>query len=79
MSRQELAEAVNAAVFAETGRVSALTANYVGKLEAGLHRWPIESTRRVFRAVLGAERDADLGFFIVYGTRAGTEDTVRVL
>jgi len=75
MSRQELAEAVNAAVFAETGRVSALTANYVGKLEAGLHRWPIESTRRVFRAVLGAERDADLGFFIVYGTRAGTEDT----
>ena len=38
MSRQELAEAVNAHVFATTGRVANLNANYIGKLERGTHR-----------------------------------------
>ncbi|GAA3758390.1 hypothetical protein GCM10022225_49700 [Plantactinospora mayteni] len=78
MSRQELAEAVNAVVFAATGVVIRLNANYIGKLELGVHRWPAEPTRRAFRAVLDAGRDADLGFFIVYGTRTGAGNAPRV-
>ncbi|MEV6928728.1 hypothetical protein AB0M46_30140 [Dactylosporangium sp. NPDC051485] len=69
MSRQELADAVNAAVQASTGRASALDRNAVWKLEAGRHRWPAAATRAGFRAVLGAERDADLGFYIIRGMR----------
>ncbi|MGH4025111.1 MAG: hypothetical protein ACRDRV_11080 [Pseudonocardiaceae bacterium] len=40
LSRQELAELVNAWVFERTGRVLELDANYVGKLEQGRIRWP---------------------------------------
>ncbi|MEV4199366.1 hypothetical protein [Micromonospora globbae] len=64
MSRQELAEAVNAYVFAATGRRSALDGSYVGKLERGEHRWPCSAYRQAFRAVLGAATDAELGFYI---------------
>jgi hypothetical protein len=79
MSRQELADAVNAAAFADTGRVSVVSANYVGKLESGVHRWPNAVTRRAFRAVLGAELDADLGFFIIRGVGdSGSADGSRV-
>ncbi|BCJ66436.1 hypothetical protein [Polymorphospora rubra] len=63
-SRQELAEAVNARVFATTGRVACLDGNYVGKLERGRHRWPGADYRAAFRAVLGAVSDAELGFYI---------------
>lgn len=70
MSRQELADAVNAAVQASTGRASALDRTAVWKLEAGRHRWPAAATRAGLRAVLGAERDADLGFYIIRGMRA---------
>ncbi|MEV6926726.1 hypothetical protein AB0M46_19785 [Dactylosporangium sp. NPDC051485] len=70
MSRQELADAVNAAVQASTGRASTLDRNAIWKLEAGRHRWPAAATRAGFRAVLGAERDTDLGFYIIRGTQA---------
>jgi hypothetical protein len=65
MSRQELAEAVNAHVYLTTGRVSAMDAHYVGRLERGQRRWPNAAYRAGFRAVLGADTDAELGF---YGT-----------
>jgi len=71
LSRQELAEAVNAHVYATTGRVVAIDGNYIGKLERGLHRWPYEHYRAGLRAVLGAERDADLG---LYNARMDTHD-----
>ncbi|MDG4793648.1 hypothetical protein [Micromonospora sp. WMMD1082] len=61
MSRQELAEAVNAWLFADTGRVFRLDETYIGKLERGEHRWPNERYRAALRAVLGAT-DAQLGF-----------------
>jgi hypothetical protein len=63
LSRQELAELVNAWVFEHTGRVVKLDANYIGKLEQGVIRWPQEPDRRAaFRAVLGVAKDAELGF-----------------
>lgn len=63
LSRQELAELVNQWVFVHAGQTIALDANYVGKLEQGVIRWPQDAARRAaFRAVLGANTDADLGF-----------------
>jgi hypothetical protein len=73
MSRQELAEAVNAFLFAATGRVSNLDGSYVGRLEPGEYRWPCKAYRQAFRAVLGALADAELGFYIV--RRTGDDDT----
>ena len=64
MSRQELAEAVNAHVYAASGRVVRLNANYVGKLERGVARWPRPHLRAGLCAVLGVARSADLGFYI---------------
>lgn len=65
LSRQELAELVNAWVYEHTEdhRVIELNANYLGQLERGKIRWPQESDRRAgFRAVLGVTTDAELGF-----------------
>ncbi|MGH4025108.1 MAG: XRE family transcriptional regulator, partial [Pseudonocardiaceae bacterium] len=63
LSRQELAELVNAWVFEHNGRMVELDANYIGKLEQGRIRWPQEPDRRAgFRAVLGVATDAELGF-----------------
>ena len=65
LSRQELAELVNAWVFEHTKdhRVVELDASYVAKLERGVIRWPREPERRAgFRAVLGVKTDAELGF-----------------
>jgi hypothetical protein len=65
LSRQELAELVNAWVFEHTDppRVIALDANYIGKLEQGIIRWPQDPVRRAaFRAVLNVRTDTELGF-----------------
>lgn len=67
MSRQELADAVNAHAHAHTGRRSAVDARYIGKLERGEHRWPFEPYRTALRKVLGKATNADLGFFIIRG------------
>ena len=64
MSRQELAEAVNAYLLEYTGREFSIDASHIGRLERGVHRWPCAHYRKALRAVLGAERDADLGFYI---------------
>jgi hypothetical protein len=69
MSRQEVAEAVNAYLWATYGTRTSLDANHIGKLERGEHRWPKAATREAFRAVLRASRDADLGFYITRGQR----------
>jgi hypothetical protein len=65
LSRQELAELVNAWVYEHTEdhRVIELDANYIGKLEQGTIRWLRDPERRAaFRAVLGVTTDAELGF-----------------
>lgn len=63
LSRQELAELVNAWVFEHKNRTVELDVNYVGKLEQGAIRWPRDDDRRAgLRAVLGANTDAELGF-----------------
>jgi hypothetical protein len=62
MSRQELAEAVNAYLFTHTKRVYAMDAHYVGRLERGARRWPNADYRQGFRTVLGVQSDAELGF-----------------
>jgi transcriptional regulator with XRE-family HTH domain len=63
LSRQELAELVNAWLYRETGKCFEIDANYIGKLERGLIRWPHLDYRRALRAVLGVSSDGDLGFF----------------
>ncbi|RNL87809.1 hypothetical protein EFE23_26520 [Micromonospora solifontis] len=67
MSRQELAEAVNAYLYEHAARRFAIHAGYIGKLERGEHRWPAAHTRTALRAVLGRDTDADLGFYIIQG------------
>lgn len=63
LSRQELAELVNSWVYEHKARTVELDANYIGKLEQGVIRWPQDPDRRAgFRAVLGARTDAELGF-----------------
>lgn len=65
LSRQELADLVNAELARNHGSYGALDATYIGKLERGEHRWPQERYRRAFRAVLTAHTDAELGFFVI--------------
>ncbi|MEU9889717.1 hypothetical protein [Sphaerisporangium sp. NPDC051011] len=62
MSRQELADLVNAWIHEHLGRVACLTANYIGKLERGLVSWPNADYRAALRDLLGAGADRDLGF-----------------
>lgn len=61
-SRQDLADLVNAWMLNEKNRVGTWTANYVGKLERGLVRWPNADCRAALRAILGVTQDKDLGF-----------------
>ncbi|KXK62689.1 hypothetical protein AWW66_07155 [Micromonospora rosaria] len=67
MSRQELAEAVNAYAYEHAGRRVTVDARYVGKLERGEHRWPFEPCRTALRKVLGKATNAELGFFVIHG------------
>ncbi|MFI9638958.1 hypothetical protein ACIG87_02660 [Micromonospora sp. NPDC051925] len=67
MSRQELAEAINAYLYEHAGRMSAIHARYIGTLERGQTRWPSAHYRMALRAVLGRATDAELGFFVIQG------------
>ncbi|MBV9312178.1 MAG: XRE family transcriptional regulator [Pseudonocardia sp.] len=62
LSRQELAELVNDHVWRHRGKIVAMDANYVGKLERGIIQWPGKLYREALRAVLNAPTDAALGF-----------------
>ncbi|MBB5788272.1 XRE family transcriptional regulator [Jiangella mangrovi] len=76
MSRQELADRVNAVLFERTGRLHELDDNYIGKLERGIIRWPQASYRQALRDVLGASTDGQLGF--VNTRRLATAPVVRL-
>jgi hypothetical protein len=63
MSRQELAEQVNAWQWRVYKKEDRLDETDVGRLERGETHWPGRTRREGYRAVLGAETDADLGFY----------------
>ncbi|MFI5492275.1 hypothetical protein [Actinoplanes sp. NPDC051859] len=73
MSRQEVADAVNRYLARKGYNEADIDANYIGKLERGEHRWPRDTRREAFRAVLGAASDAALGFYVVRGDPAEVE------
>lgn len=62
LSRQELAELVNEYIWEHHRKRVELDANYIGKLERGVIRWPCRLYREAFRAILNAPSDAALGF-----------------
>ncbi|GAB3484802.1 XRE family transcriptional regulator [Amycolatopsis cihanbeyliensis] len=62
MSRTELAEAVNGYLWETRGRRYDLDGHAVARYERGAVRWPSAHYREAFRAVLGVDTDADLGF-----------------
>ena len=78
MSRQELADQVNSYLFEHTGREFSLDANYVGKLERGVIRWPHKLYREAFRVVLRAASDGALGFANPRRTTTAASDVNRL-
>lgn len=73
LTQEALAELANAQVGRDTATQGAMDADYISKLERGIHTWPGKDYRRALRAVLGAPSDADLGF---YSTRSRTATVV---
>jgi hypothetical protein len=67
MSRQELADAVNAYLWTTYQIEDRVDATDVGKYERGENRWPGAKRREAFRAVLHVRSDAELGFYIIRG------------
>jgi transcriptional regulator with XRE-family HTH domain len=63
MSRQEVAEAVNAYLWSKYRQLERADSTYIGHLEQGRYRWPSARRREAIRAVLGVSTDAELGFF----------------
>ena len=75
MSRQELAEAVNAYIWRQHQRHEHLDHTDIGKLERGVVRWPGKQRREALRAVLGAASNAHIG---LYPRRGGSGDVYRI-
>ncbi|MEU1813107.1 helix-turn-helix domain-containing protein [Micromonospora aurantiaca (nom. illeg.)] len=65
LSRQELAEAVNAWVLTTYQRRVSVSGRSIGNLERGDTRWPAEWVRAGLRAVLDVETDAEIGLYII--------------
>ncbi|MGH3917197.1 MAG: helix-turn-helix domain-containing protein [Pseudonocardiaceae bacterium] len=63
LTQGQLAELANIQVEQETGKPGAMDADYLSKLERGIHRWPNRDYRAALRRVLGRKSDAELGFF----------------
>ncbi|MDQ3761603.1 MAG: XRE family transcriptional regulator [Actinomycetota bacterium] len=62
LSREELADLVNAYIWDHHHKRVALDAGYLGKLERGIIRWPAKLYREALRAILGVPTDTALGF-----------------
>ncbi|MEV6493148.1 hypothetical protein AB0M20_31680, partial [Actinoplanes sp. NPDC051633] len=77
MSRQELADAVNAYLWDRFRSTATVDATYIGHLEQGRYRWPSAQRREALRDVLGANTDAQLGFYIVRGQRKSSPGETR--
>ncbi|MCA1674808.1 MAG: hypothetical protein LC799_22320, partial [Actinobacteria bacterium] len=63
LTQGQLAELANRQVEEETGKPGAMDADYIGKLERGIHRWPNWHYRVALRRVLDRGSDAELGLF----------------
>src|SRR5262249_5156592 len=74
LTQGQLAELANAQVEVVTNAPGAMDADYIGKLERGIHRWPNKSYRVALRTVLHVPSDAGLGFF---STRSRVATVVR--
>jgi hypothetical protein len=59
---QELAELVKAWIGKHHRTRVELTANYIGKIEQGVIRWPGTMCREALREILSVSDDAELGF-----------------
>lgn len=79
MSRQEVAEAVNAWIWEHQKRRTHLDGAYIGKLERGEVRWPLTHVRAGLRGVFGADNDASIGLYVVYGAGRPTDDAQPVV
>ncbi len=73
LSRQELAELVNAWVWDHHEKLAEHSANWVGQLERGKIRWPGKMSREALRAILGVSTDAALGFVNDRSARAAVK------
>jgi hypothetical protein len=73
LSRQELAELVNAWVWEHHEKVVEHSANWVCQLECGKIRWPGRVSREALRAILGVSTDAALGFVNARSARAAVK------
>ena len=73
LSRQELAELVNAWVRDHHEKMVEHSANYIGQLECGKIRWPSKVSREALRAILGVSTDAALGFINARSARAAVK------
>ena len=76
MSRQELADLANAWLLEAKKRTAELDANYIGKLERGVIRWPQAPYREALREILGVQTDRELGLY-PSRRRAATVNPVR--
>lgn len=63
LTQAQLAELANQQVAPGTDKTGAMDADYIGKLERGIHRWPNKEYRGALRSVLQVASDAALGFF----------------
>jgi len=73
LTRQELAELVNTWVWEHHDKKVEATANYVGKLEQGIIRWPGTLCREAFQAISGVSTDSDPGFVNARSRRAAVK------
>jgi hypothetical protein len=73
LSRQELAELVNTWVWEHHHTVVEASANWVGKLEQGIIRWPGKLYREALRSILSVSKDSALGFVNARSRRAAVK------
>ena len=62
LTREELADAVNAVLWRRHGSPQGIDARAIARYERGAVRWPGKEYRDALRQVLGATTDAELGF-----------------
>lgn len=84
LTQDQLAQAVRAAYWRLFEKEAAIDAEHVCKLERGIITWPNARYRVTFREVLGADTDAELGFYyrhprdtVEAGADAREVDTAR--
>jgi hypothetical protein len=62
LSRQEVADLANTWIWEHRHKKLQLTANYIGKIEQGVIRWPNALSREAFRKIFNVPKDSELGF-----------------